>query len=160
VGAYNEARDESVAVGYAAKALGATSIAIGRRASTSDIGTAVIAVMDAISQNYATKTQLYFCCANTPLANEYYSGEAFMGYTVTDKSNNVLACGTRRLSELFPDNSLTQPASLDEHGEWVMPKVFHPSDLDMPVEEPSEPEEYTPLPVWPIVEPEIEPVTE
>ena len=43
----------------------------------------------------------------------------------------------------------------DDHGEWVMPKVFHPSDLDLPTEEPSEPEEYQPLPVWPIVEPEV-----
>lgn len=117
------------------------------------------------------KTQLYFSGANTPLANEYYNGEAFMGYTVTDKDNTVLACGTRRLSELFTDNTLTQPASIDENGEWVQPKVFHPSDLDLPreeepTEEPEdvtvnipetvlpEPEPYTPLPVYTIVEPE------
>lgn len=48
-----------------------------------------------------------------------------------------------------------------------MPKVFHPSDLDLPIEEPSEnndveiniptvEEEYNPLPIYPIVETPIE----
>jgi hypothetical protein len=44
--------------------------------------------------------------------------------------------------------------SLDD--DMTPPTVFHPSDLDLPIEEPSETEEYTPLPVYPIVEPEIE----
>ena len=144
--------DRAVAIGSASKASAFSSMAFGFNATATDTATAVWAVTNT---NY-TKTQLYFSGAGTPLANEYYNGEAFMGYTVTDLSGNKLACGTRRLSELFPDNSLTQPASLDENGEWVMPKVFHPSDLDMPIEEPTEPEEYQPLPVYPIVEPEIE----
>ena len=144
----------STAIGHGAMANKEHSIAIGFNAISNDNCAVVFASYNSAARDY--KTQLYFSGANSPLANEYYYGEALMGYTVTDSAGAVVACGTRRLSELFPDNSLTQPASLDENGEWVMPKVFHPSDLDMPQEEPSEPEEYTPLPVWPIVEPEIE----
>jgi hypothetical protein len=143
----------SFACGYQAKAAKIHTVAIGKRAQANDSS---VIVFSSMTEDNSTKTQLYFSGANTPLATQYYNGEAFMGYTVTDtNTKQVLACGTRRLSELFPDNSLTQPAKLDENGEWVMPKVFHPSDLDMPQEEPSEPEEYTPLPVYPIVEPEI-----
>lgn len=166
----NATAHSSIAIGWGAKATKAPSLAIGFEAKANDTGVAVIRLGNGV-WNVDTYTQLYFSGANTPLANEYYNGEAFMGYVVTDNAGTKLACGTRRLSELFPDNSLTQPASLDENGEWVMPKVFHPSDLDLPVEEPSEPEdveitipdsvmseieEYIPLPVYPIVEPEIE----
>lgn len=155
----------TTAIGASTLANRTGATAIGYLANANDIGVVVFA---SNSEDFNTRTKLYFSGANTPLANEYYNGEAMMGYTVTDKDGNKLACGTRRLSELFPDNTLTQPASLDENGEWVMPKVFHPSDLDLPVEEPTEPEdveintpepeveEYQPLPVYPIVEPEIE----
>ena len=142
----------SIAIGASAQAKGKYTTALGHAATVSDYGATVIRS----TAEDGTYTQLYFSGANTPLANEYYNGEALMGYTVTDTAGTVLACGTRRLSELFTDNTLTQPASLDENGEWVQPKVFHPSDLDLPHEEPSEPEEYQPLPVYPIVEPELE----
>ena len=161
LGAYSSAlSQDSLSVGREAQVERNSpwSTAIGYHARVSDQGVVVLATRSGISDN--KKTQIYFAGAGTDLANQYYNGEAFMGYVVTDQASmggvNVLACGTRRLSELFPDNSLTQPAKLDENGEWVMPKVFHPSDLDLPVEEPIEPEEYQPLPVYPIVEPEIE----
>ena len=161
LGAYSSAlSQDSLSVGRAAQVERNSpwSTAIGYHARVSDQGVVVLATRSGISDN--KKTQIYFAGAGTDLANQYYNGEAFMGYVVTDQASmggvNVLACGTRRLSELFPDNSLTQPAKLDENGEWVMPKVFHPSDLDLPVEEPIEPEEYQPLPVYPIVEPEFE----
>ena len=153
------------ALGFGAESKAVYSTAIGTYAKANNDGVVVFASYD--NPSMTTKTQLYFSGANTQLANEYYNGEAMMGYTVTDSAGAVLACGTRRLSELFPDNSLTQPASLDENGEWVQPKVFHPADLDLPIEEPTEPENveinipetepepYTPLPVYPIVEPEI-----
>ena len=144
------------AIGYGATAA-TCGTAIGYGAKSANTGAVVFLSRNSYQDNDTlTKTQLYFLGANTTLAQEYYNGEAFMGYTVTDKNNTVLACGTRRLSEIFTDNTLTQPASLDENGEWVQPKVFHPDDLDLPIENLSEPEEYQPLPVYPIVEPEIE----
>ena len=166
VGQAANADVNSVAAGYMSSAKG-TSVAIGRQSTSSSIYSTAIGydakaadegtvVFSSHTNGLTHKTQLYFAGANTQLANEYYNGEAFMGYVVTDKSGNKLACGTRRLSELFPDNSMAQPATLDEFGEWVQPKVFHPSDLDLPIEEPIEEEEYQPLPVYPIVEPEID----
>ena len=134
------------------------AVAIGDNAKAADKGVIVFNSSTTNGSSTDRNTQLYFSGVNTPLANEYYNGEAFMGYTVTDANNNVLACGTRRLSELFTDNTLNQAATIDEEtGEYVIPKVFHPSNLDLAVEESTdEYEEYTPLPVWPIVEPEIE----
>jgi hypothetical protein len=104
---------------------------------------------------------LYFSGAGTPLANTYEGGEAMMGYVVSQKTTDEngktvyvpVAAGTQKLSVLFPNNSGFQPMALSLDDEMTPPKVFHPSDLDMPTEEPSEPAEYTPLPVYPIVEP-------
>lgn len=111
-----------------------------------------------------TYTQLYFSGANTPLANTYENGEAMMGYVVRDKSGNIMTdaegnamVGTQKLSVLFPNNrgeNAFTPAMLSMDDGWTPKPMFHPSDLDLPTEEPSEPEEYTPLPVWPIVEPD------
>jgi len=106
--------------------------------------------------------------AESDLAVQYEDGEACMGYVVKNKTTGELvAAGTQKLSVLFPNNSTFQPATIDENGELVMPKVFHPSDLDLPIEEPSEnndveiniptiEEEYKPLPIYPIVETPIE----
>lgn len=120
--------------------------------------------------NYAT--QFYIMGANSSLAVQYEDGEACMGYVVKNETTGeILAAGTQKLSVLFPNNSTFQPATIDENGEWVMPKVFHPSDLDLPIEEPSEnndveiniptiEEEYNPLPIYPLVEPTIDEITE
>lgn len=93
-------------------------------------------------------------------------GQAMMGYVVSKVITNeegkqetkVLECGTNLLAALFPNHGLGdnpfQPTTTAIDGEIVS---FHPSDLDMPIEEiTTEPEEYQPLPVYPIVEPEIE----
>lgn len=154
-GGGSEAREEGLAIGAFAKALQTAAIAIGKDAKAANKGVVVIASYSEASYRDYTRTQLYFSGANTPLAIEYEDGEAMMGYVVTDKAGNKLAAGTQKLSVLFPNNSTFQSATVDENGEWVMPKVFHPSDLDLPQEEPTEPEEYQPLPVYPIVEPEI-----
>jgi hypothetical protein len=159
---------QSVALGNGSSTSALFSVAIGRSATVSDVGATVIR---STAENGAY-TQLYFAGANTPLANTYANGEAIMGYVTVDEDGNPVASGYKRLSALFDEGTMTQPASLDENGEWVQPKVFHPSDLDLPVEEPTEepedvtinipettipePEPYTPLPVYPIVEPEIE----
>ncbi len=94
-------------------------------------------------------------------------GQAMMGYVVSKVITNeegkqetkVLECGTNLLAALFPNHGLGdnpfQPTTTAIDGEEIM--SFHPSDLDMPIEEDTfEPEEYQPLPVYPIVEPEIE----
>ena len=128
-------------------------MSLGYGATVSDYGATVIRS----TASDGTYTQLYFSGANTPLANTYENGAPMLGYVTKDSAGNVVAAGTRSLIELLTNNSTFAPASLDENGEWVMPKVFHPSDLDMPTEEPQEPEEYQPLPVYPIVEPEILP---
>lgn len=154
-------QSNTIAIGQYASALQAGSIAIGNSAKANDIGVAVMRMINNQIYDYDTITRLYIAAANTPLANDYEGGEAMMGYVVTDNAGNKLAAGTQKLSVLFPNNSTFQPATLDENGEWVMPKVFHPSDLDMPIEQPSEPddEEYQPLPVYPIVEPTIDEIT-
>lgn len=149
VGNNSTANTRAIALGYAAKANAVRSMAIGELATVSDYGATVIR---STAQD-GTYTQLYFSGANTPLANTYHDGAPMLGYVTKDSAGNIVAAGTRSLIDLLTDNSTFAPASLDENGEWVMPKVFHPSDLDLPVEEPSEVEEYTPLPVYPIVEP-------
>lgn len=160
-------QQNTVALGSSAKAAANRSIAIGASAAVSDLGATVIRS----TAEDGTYTQLYFSGANTPLANTYANGEAIMGYVTSDSDGNPLASGFKRLSALFDEGTMTQPATLDEFGEWSMPKVFHPSDLDLPIEEEPteepedvtvnipeptipEPEPYTPLPVYPIVTPE------
>ena len=143
---------DSVVIGAQAKATAGGTVAIGAGAEAADAGAVVFA---SYSTDRSYKTQLYFSGAGSALANTYANGEGIMGYVTTDSAGNVIASGYKKLSALFDEGSMTQPATLDEFGDWVMPKVFHPSDLDMPTEEPTEPEEYKPLPVYPIVEPEI-----
>ena len=139
----------SIAIGHTATATADRAIVIGKNATVSDYGATVIRS----TAEDGTYTQLYFSGANTPLANTYHGGAPMLGYVTKDSAGNIVAAGTRSLIDLLTDNSTFAPASLDENGEWVMPKVFHPSDLDLPQEEPSEVEEYQPLPVYPIVEP-------
>lgn len=179
IGGQSEAGSSGVSVGFGAKStldnnicIGVSSlakakggIAIGYQAQVAD---ACTVVLRSFSWGDQYSTNLYFAGANTPLAVTYEGGEAMMGYVVRDEqTKEIVAAGTQKLSALFPNNSTFQPATTDENGEWVQPKVFHPSDLDLPVEEPQEPEDvtinipeptipepHTPLPVYPIVEPE------
>ena len=72
------------------------------------------------------------------------------------KNNAIFCCGWRRKhnKEIGIGDNPFQPTTTAIDGEIVS---FHPSDLDMSIEEnTTEPEEYQPLPVYPIVEPEIE----
>lgn len=156
----------SSAIGDSTKASADYATAIGRNATAADYGATVIRS----TAEDGTYTQLYFSGANTPLANTYEGGEAMMGYVVRDSAGNVMTdaegnamVGTQKLSVLFPNNrgeNAFTPAMLGLDDEWTPKPMFRPSDLDMPVEEPTEPEEYTPLPVYPIVEPEIEEMEE
>lgn len=92
-------------------------------------------------------------------------GQAMMGYVVSkvitneegNQETKVLECGTNLLAALFPNHGLGdnpfQPTTTAIDGEIVS---FHPSDLDMPIEETPIEEEYKPLPIYPIVESTIE----
>ena len=95
------------------------------------------------------------------------AGEAMMGFVAKDSAGNVIARGANMLSALFPyytgeDDDPFQPTGMSfRGGEKPEPIAFHPSDLDMTSEEPvTEPEEYQPLPVYPIVEPETPEINE
>ena len=81
-----------------------------------------------------TFTQFYFMAANSTLATTYEAGEACMGYVTKDKSGNILAAGTQKLSALFPNNSTFAPALANEFGEFETPKVFMPSGATEPIE--------------------------
>ena len=161
IGNNSVANKHSLSVGSSAKSNANNSIAIGTNAAVSDYGATVIRS----TAEDGTYTQLYFSGANTPLANTYENGEAMMGYVVRDSAGNVMTdaegnamVGTQKLSVLFPNNrgeNAFTPAMLGLDDEWTPKPMFRPSDLDMPQEEPTEPEEYQPLPVYPIVEPEI-----
>lgn len=154
IGAISSASSEfGVAVGHRANSASKNAVAVGRNARAADYGV----VVHRSTAEDGTVTQLYFSGANTPLATTYEGGAPMLGYTVTDSEGNVTAAGTRSLLDLLTNNSTFAPATTDENGEWVMPTVFHPSDLDLPHEEVTEPteEEYTPLPVYPIIDPEL-----
>ena len=104
------------------------------------------------------------------------AGEAMMGFVAKDSAGNIIARGANMLSALFPyytgeDDNPFQPTGMSlRGGEKPEPIAFHPSDLDiveeeMEVEEPgatepNKPFVYKPLPVYPIVEPEIEDINE
>ena len=167
IGGHSEASSSGVSVGFGAKGtadnsicLGVSSfskgkggIAIGYHAKVAD-KCAIVLRSFAYGEQYSTN--LYFAGANTPLAATYEGGEAMMGYVVRDEqTKEIVAAGTQKLSVLFPNNSGFQPMALSLDDDMTPPTVFHPSDLDMPQEEPTEPEDYQPLPVYPIVEPEI-----
>lgn len=160
------ASENSTVIGYSATASAPNAVVLGANAKAGDAGATVIRS----TAEDGTYTQLYFSGANTPLANTYENGEAMMGYVVRDSAGNVMTdaegnamVGTQKLSVLFPNNrgeNAFTPAMLGLDDSWTPKPMFRPSDLDMPQEEPTEPEEYTPLPVYPIVEPEIEDLTE
>ena len=100
-------------------------------------------------------------------------GQAMMGYVVTKevteivdgkevKKKEILECGTNLLAALFPNHGLGdnpfQPTTTAIDGEIIS---FHPSDIDMPIEDTNVnvEEEYKPLPlspIYPIVEPTID----
>lgn len=92
-------------------------------------------------------------------------GQAMMGYVVSKvvteivdgeevRKKEILECGTNLLAALFPNHGLGdnpfQPTTTAIDGEEIM--SFHPSDLDLSIEDTPIEEEYKPLPIYPIVE--------
>ena len=103
-------------------------------------------------------------------------GQAMMGYVVTKevteivdgkevKKKEILECGTNLLAALFPNHGLGdnpfQPTTTAIDGEIIS---FHPSDIDMPIEDTNDnvEEDYKPLPlspIYPIVVPTIDEIS-
>lgn len=128
--AHSEARG-GMAIGASAIATAAQSIAFGYNVKNADSGTAAIAVW---TNNEGTQTLLYLMGAGSTLATTYEDGEACMGYVVKDTSGNVSACGTQKLSTLFPNNTAwaTMALGLDDE----TPTPFLPTGATDPIEFP------------------------
>lgn len=127
---------EGTALGARAQALGRASIAIGYNARNEDSGTIVLRT-SAVSDNI--RTFFYIIGAKSDLANTYEDGEACLGYVVEHIDGNIMACGTRKLSELLTNNTTFAPTSLDPDAE--PPKVFMPTGILDPEPELELPEE-------------------
>lgn len=117
-----------MAIGASAEATAGHSIAFGYKAKNADSGTAAIAVW---TNNEGTQTLLYLMGAGSTLATTYEDGEACMGYVVKDTSGNVSACGTQKLSALFPNNTAwaTMALGLDDE----TPTPFLPTGATDPI---------------------------
>lgn len=90
-------------------------------------------------------------------------GHALMGYTVCDSSGKLLKSGTRKLSDIFTDNTYDVSVNGENYDKTIQ---FIPSDVKLPTTPATleldddyymnDEEEYKPLPIYPIVEPTVE----
>ena len=112
------------------------STLLGYNATVKNSGVTCIATWD--SKAFTVQTLLYIIAAGSELATQYEGGEACLGYVVKESSGNVLACGTRKLSELLTNNTAFEfaPAALDLDADPVTP--FLPNGIMEPVEFPEE----------------------
>lgn len=127
----------SIAIGTDAEVTADRSTAIGMSSTAKDPGVTVIAAwgnLDAWAETYYKQTCLYLMSEGSTLANTYEDGKACLGYVTKNGSGNVLAAGTRKLSELLTNNTTFAPASLDPEAE--PPKVFLPTGATDPIELP------------------------
>lgn len=143
-GAFSSNSAHGVAVGYSASVGGANyAMALGCSASSSkasgqafgysaklkNAGCTLIGTWE--SESRTVQTLLYIIAAGSELATQYEGGEACLGYVVKEKSGNVLACGTRKLSELLTSNTAFAPAAMDLDAPAPMP--FLPDGIMEPV---------------------------
>lgn len=111
------------------------SAAFGSHIKVRDQGCTVISAWKPSSSAWVTpsmQTLLYLIGADSPLATTYENGEACLGYVVKDSSGNILACGTRKLSELLTNNTAFAPAALDLDA--PAPTPFLPTGITDPIE--------------------------
>lgn len=106
-----------------------TSIGLGRLLTVKDAGVVAMSPPNKTDP----QTIFYLIGASTPLANTYENGEACLGYVVKDSSGNILACGTRKLSELLTNNTSFAPAALDLDA--PAPTPFLPTGIMEPIED-------------------------
>lgn len=142
IGAYSSssASQYNIVMGRESTAVGGhNQIAIGSFIKLKDNSTCCIGVRDSKDHfGKGTQTLLYLMGANSPLATTYEDGAACMGYVVKDTSGNILECGTRKLSEIFTNNTAFAPASMDLDA--PAPTPFMPTGITDPIEFPQEPE--------------------
>lgn len=116
--------DAAIAIGRHTYASGAGAIAIGNYIINNNKDSIAIGARPG-DQNLSTclTTRLFIMPAGSALANKYEDGAACMGYTVqrgdiygTSNGNGdslIIECGTRKLSEIFTNNTAFAPAALD-----------------------------------------------
>lgn len=139
IGYYSKSSGEkSIAIGEEAKALGYRSIAIGYNSSAradrayafggaAHIRDAETMVLGVEQTAYPYKeTKLYLMGTDSPLAKKYEDGAACMGYIVK-QGTQILEAGTRKLSEIFTNNTTFAPTN--DEGEA---KVFMPTGITDP----------------------------
>lgn len=122
------------AIGHQAKSNAQAASAYGFNTKAEDNGVTVISAWDGEGDPANTQTLLYLIGAGSTLATTYEDGEACMGYVVKDTSGNVSACGTQKLSALFPNNTAwaTMALGLDDE----TPTPFLPTGATDPIEFP------------------------
>ena len=120
----------SVAIGSAASTTKSSSQVIGNSTALKNAGVTLIGTWDSIDRT--VQTLFYIIAAGSELAVKYEGGEACLGYVVKESSGNVLACGTRKLSELLTSNTAFAPAALDLDA--PAPQPFLPNGVTEPIE--------------------------
>ena len=130
-----------IAIGKSSVATAKFSTAIGVGSKAADKGVVAISAWNDSSgfDNATIQTQLYLIGAGSTLANTYEGGEACLGYVTKQTNGTVLACGTRKLSELLTNNTAFAPAAMDLDAD--PPTPFLPTGALEPIELP-EPEVY------------------
>lgn len=129
------AAKNSIGIGKSAQARVANTVAIGSNVTVNDSGATCLSTFDSADTQ---QTLLYLIGAGSSLATTYEDGEACLGYVVKDTAGNILACGTRKLSELLTNNTNFTPTSLDPDA--PEPTPFLPTGITEPIvfEEPEE----------------------
>lgn len=120
--------EHSVAAGYGASTAAASKPSgqvLGYSAKLNNKGCTLIGTWE--SEARTVQTLLYIIATGSELATQYEGGEACLGYVVKETSGNVLACGTRKLSELLTSNTAFAPATMDLDAD--PPTPFLPSGV-------------------------------
>ncbi len=120
----------SVAIGSNASTTKSSSQVIGNSTALKNEGVTLIGTWDSI--NRTVQTLFYIIAAGSELAVKYEGGEACLGYVIKESSGNVLACGTRKLSELLTNSTAFAPAAMDLDAD--PPTPFLPEGIMEPVE--------------------------
>ncbi len=124
-GAKVSSTNYTMAIGCSAEATKSSGQAFGYSAKLKNAGCTLIGTWE--SDARTVQTLLYIIAAGSELATKYEGGEACLGYVVKETGGNVLACGTRKLSELLTSNTAFAPATMDLDAD--PPTPFLPSGV-------------------------------
>lgn len=133
--------DAAIAIGRHTYASANGAIAIGNYIANYNADSIVLGARPG-EQNLSTclTTRLFIMPAGSALANKYEGGAACMGYTVQQGDiygtstgtgeSLIIECGTRKLSEIFTNNTAFAPAALDPDVEHM---PFNPDAEALPL---------------------------